>query len=184
MGLRRWMGYETDLLISPLPLEECISRLRDAVVEDGGATFGQECVVGTVGEDSLRLRKALQEGNHNSFQTYLRATLESQGMSTRLTCCFGPHPFVAVFTVFWLFLALAIAVAIVIINAGASDAGGIPSPVVLIPFMLAPMGIVVVALGRRFARGERQYLLDFLGDTIEVRPAPASAGGGVSVVQR
>ena len=178
MGLRRWLGYETDLLISPLPLEACMTQLKGAAAEDG-------VVVAAIGANSLRLRKRLEEESHNSFQTYLRATLHSEGNATRLNCRFGPHPFVMVFMVFWFLLALGIAAAILVISSSGTDAGEIPSIAAMMPFMMAPMGIVVVAIGRRFARGERQYLLDFLSDTIAARPAPASRPGPTgAVVQR
>jgi hypothetical protein len=176
--LRRWLGYETDVLISPLPIDECVSRLRAVVTEEG--------VIGEVGENTLRLRKALAEGAYNSFQTYLRATLESERMSTRLICRFGPHPFVAVFMVFWVCLALAIAVAILIINSPASDPGDMTGIfVAAAPFVMIPMGIAMAVGGRHIARGERPFLLDFLRKTIDARQRPQSdAARSTPVVER
>ena len=31
MGLKRWLGYHTDILIAPMPIGECVTRLRDLV---------------------------------------------------------------------------------------------------------------------------------------------------------
>src|SRR5262245_47446254 len=97
MGLMRWLGYQTDELISPLSIIECTDRLRSATQSEW-TIFGTRSVVGKVGEKSFRLRKRLKM-SRNSFQTYLFAKLSSEGTSTRLTCQFGMHPFVLVFMI-------------------------------------------------------------------------------------
>lgn len=178
MALKQWFGSETVVLNSSLPIDECVGRLRAAVVEKG--------VTGKIDENALSLRKALPDGVHNSFQTYLRAELETEGSMTRVTCRLGPHRFVVAFLVFWVCLALAIASAILWINLPALNAGDASSAIsVAIPFMMMPMGVAVAVGGRRFARGERQFLLDFLRETIEARLiTAATAARTVSVVQR
>src|SRR5262249_30190429 len=99
--LTRWLGYETVVLDSPLPRDECVRRLREAVENELPA---HARVVGRVDDSSLRLRKRLIAAR-NSFQTCLTATIEDEGGSTRLFCRFGPHGFVVVFMLFW-FLAV------------------------------------------------------------------------------
>ena len=167
--LKAWLGYETDLLISPLPIDECVGRLRAAVIGDGSAAFGQEGVIGKVGENSLRVRKGLRMGMHNSFQTYLRATLESEGTSTRLTCHFGLHRFVAVFMLFWFGLVLIFAVGFMVVGLRSIEAVDVPGVAFVVPLMMVPMGVGLVGVCRRMARGERQFLLDFLRETIDAR---------------
>lgn len=169
MGLKSWLGYARDELVSPLPVDECIARLQEAV----GGAFDDRPVVGSVGQRSLRVRQRLHQSK-NSFQTYLRAALEGDGKSTRLACRFGPHPFVMVFMVFWLASALAIGAAFWTLGLPAQGGGDIPILARIAPFTMLPMGIVLLGVGRYFARGERQFLLDFLRRTIEAQPLPKS----------
>jgi hypothetical protein len=169
MGLMRWLGYQTDELVSPLSIIECTNRLRLAAQSEW-AIFGTGPVVGKVGEKSFRLRKRLKMMTRNSFQTYLFARLSSEGMSTRLTCRFGMHPFVIAFMIVWFSGVTAGAAGSLVSGLRHHSNGAMPSAVTLVPWGMVVFGIVLVGVGRAMARGERQFLLDFLRQTVDARP--------------
>jgi hypothetical protein len=168
MGLIRWLGYQTDDLVSPLSIIECTDRLRSAIQSEW-AISGTSRVVGKVGEKSFRLRKRLEK-SHNSFQTYLFARLSNEGTSTRLTCKFGMHPFVVVFMFVWLSGVTAAAIGSLVFGLRQYFDGTMPSLGVLVPWGLALFGIVLVRVGRGMARGERKFLMDFLRETVKAQP--------------
>lgn len=179
----RWLSFTTDELVSPLSLAECTAQLR-AVVQSEWMIFGSSKVVGHVGEKSFRLRKRLHR-MRNSFQTYLFAKLTSEGASTRLTCRSGPHPFVIVFMIIWFGGVTAGAVGTLGVGLRQAGSGTMPSAFLLIPWAMVVFGIGLVGVGRRMARGERQFLLDFLRETIAAQPsAPHRTTKSESVVQR
>lgn len=183
MGLIRWLGYQTDELVSPLSTIECTDRLR-SVTQSEWAIFGTSPVVGKVGEKSFRLRKRLKM-SRNSFQTYLFARLKSEGASTRLTCRFGMHPSVVIFMIVWLGGVTAGAIVGLVVGLRQYSSGTMPSAVGLAPWGMALFGIVLVGVGRRMARGERKFLMDFLQETVEARPDVSHTMTRVeSVVQR
>lgn len=181
MGLIRWLGYQTDELVSPLSIIECINRLRSATQSEW-AIFGTSPVVGKVGEKSFRLRKRLKM-SHNSFQTHLSASLSSEGTSTRVTCRFGMHPFVVIFMIVWLGAVTGGAIGSLVFGLRHSN-GTMPSAAGLVPWGLALFGIVLVGVGRGMARGEREFLMDFLRQTVEARPDMSRSRMRVETVVR
>ena len=182
MGLIRWLGYQTDELVSPLSIIECIDRLRSATQSEW-TIFGTCPVVAKVGEKSFRLRKRLK-ASHNSFQTYLFAKLSSEGTSTRLTCQSGMHPFVVIFMIVWLGGVTAGAIGSLVFGLRQYSNGTIPSAAGLVPWGMALFGIVLVVVGRRMARGERKFLMDFLRDTVEAQPGVSRSMTRVASVVR
>jgi len=172
-----WLGYARDELISPRPLEECVARLQEAV----GGMFDNGPVIGRVDERSLRIRKRLQNAK-NSFQTFLHATLERNGGATRISCRFGPHPLVLGFMVFWLVSAAAIGIAFWTLGLPSANGGQIPIIVRVMPFLMMPMGLAMVFIGRYWARHERQFLLDFLRETVEAKPQQATSSARTAPV--
>jgi hypothetical protein len=165
MGLISWLGYQTDMLVSPLPITECLDRLR-GVTQSEWKIFGKSPVVGRIGE-RFKLRKRLSGGSYNSFQTFVSGRLIDEGASTRIACRFGMHWFVTLFTVIWLapfvttlIFSLAVDLATLRIQNPESY---------LVPVIFTAFGCGLVCLGRYMARGERQFLRDFLRDTLDAR---------------
>ncbi|MDQ7248515.1 hypothetical protein [Dongia sedimenti] len=181
MGLGRWLGYETETLTSPLPVAECLTRLR-GTVQSEWAIFGHSPVVGRVGEKTFKLRKRLARGTYNSFQTYATGRLASNGASTLLTCRFGMHWFVMLFMALWLTPFLAIIIFFVAVDLGNSRAPDLES--LLIPLVFASFGIALLGVGRAMARGERRFLLNFLEDTIEARKQHADREAAIEDLWR
>jgi len=169
--LKRWLGYETKVLVSPLPRTDCAARLR-ALTQSEWTLFGSSPVIGRVGDSTLKLRKRPPAMMHNSFQTYLRGALTDEGASTRLTCRFGLHSFVAVFMVFWFGMLWVFAsIGLVAWLNHPADFSflilGLVGPLVMTTF-----GIGLVAFCRYLARDEQRFLLDLLRDTIRAEEAP------------
>jgi hypothetical protein len=157
-------------LVSPLNRGEVVRRLRDAV-DSEWVFFGHKEAVGHVGDDALRLRARI--GYRNSFQTFLFGKLIADGRRTRLIGRTGMHPLVAIFMVLWLvavgagaFAGLSAAVQ----PTDATEAGLL----FLVPLAMFVFGIALVAVGRWFARNERQRLIAFLEHAVEGKP-PAGA---------
>ena len=165
-------------LLSPLPLQECLERLK-AAIDSPPALFGRWPVVGRVRGSALHARRRVRYANH--FQTRLSAELEEQDGGTLIRCRFSIHPAVAVFTALWFGAAILIGGMIffgsLAVLADASDGAGSGTWFGLgIPVMLLAFGAGVVALGRYLARGERDVLLAFLRETLRAQPQDGVAG--------
>ena len=171
MNMLRWLGYETHILLSSLPVAECVRRLRAAVAGDGLGASGKSLVLGTVGAHSLRLHKRLSGGSYNSFQTYLSGQLIGEGETTRLTCRSGMHWFILLFMALWLSPFVAITLLLLFLNLRDLSMPDLETYFVPLLFML--LGVGLLGIGRFMARGERQFLLDFLYETIGARAQSA-----------
>ena len=154
-------------------------RLRGTVRSEW-ALFGRGAVVGRVGDSSFSMRKRLPAFFHNSFQTQVTCRMESEGGATRLHARFGLHFFAAVLMAIWFgFLAATMLISI----AFSLDHGTTSIPAFFIS--LAPVAAMllllsgIVAFCRFLARNDRQFLLDFLKDTIQAREIPERADATV-----
>ncbi|MGB7040960.1 MAG: hypothetical protein WBD83_15375 [Xanthobacteraceae bacterium] len=77
-------------LISPLPLAECIRRLR-AATDSGFAIAGSKPVLGSVGDTSIRLGRRTYY--RHSSQYWLSGQFVEEGGENLLHCTVGLHPF-------------------------------------------------------------------------------------------
>jgi hypothetical protein len=165
-------------LISPLPPEEAVRRLRAEVAGEGSASSAAP-VIGEIGERRFRLRKRLLPPiTRNSFQTFLRGRVSPEGAGTRIRCRVGLLPFVAVFMALWFVLLWSGGLfAITMLATG-------PQPTIaLIPLaVISTMtvgAIFMVAWGRRMSKGDGTYLLAFLSRMLEAKEAAAPRLGSV-----
>jgi hypothetical protein len=152
------LGRTRIVILSDLPPIECAARLDEAV---GTERSLFKPVVGSVRQRSLRLRKRLPFQFYNSFQTFFTATIAADGTGTVIRGWMGMHWFVIVFLAVSL-----IAIALSSVNAAAPGA------------LLGMLGFLagLAAFGRFLARGEAEFLLDFLVKTVEGRiqnPTPS-----------
>jgi hypothetical protein len=91
----------------------------------------------------------------------------NEGTSTRIRCYAGMHPFVIAFMAFW-FAVVSVGTAGVLQEL----AEGNPSPSSLfVGLGLPAFGIVLVAVGRYFARNEAETLIAFLEETLDAQRA-------------
>jgi hypothetical protein len=153
-------------LISPLPREECLSRLIAAVID-------RTTVTGSISKTSFRLRKRIYY--RNSFQASLSGQLIDEGRGTRLHCKVGLHPFVTAFLFVW--------IGGVTIGCGAMIvallSGSIPaqqSMAAAVPFLMLAGGIALLKVGQFAARDEANFLVDYLRKTLEARDSPGVGG--------
>ena len=154
-------------LISPLPREECVQRLR----MNTGSAWDGATVIGSVGENSFRLRKKIFY--RNSFQASLSGKFVDDQQGTRLHCRVGLHPFVTAFLIVWIGGVLIGCVAMI----ASLVSGAIPAnrwPQAAIPFLMLAGGVALLKVGQFLSRDEADFLVDFLRRTLDARE-----GGGV-----
>jgi len=156
-------------LRSPLPREECVRRLRSKV----GTAWDGATVIGSVGENSFRLRKRIFY--RNSFQASLSGKLIDDNGETRLHCRVGLHPFVTAFLAVWIGVVLIGCIAMIVSLAS----GAIPAnqwPQAAIPFLMLAGGFAILKVGQYLSRDEADFLVDFLRKTLEARDSQSLGG--------
>ncbi len=163
-------------LISPLPLKECLRRLR-AATDGRWAIAGDKPVLGYVGDTSIRLRKRIWY--RNSFQCWLSAKLNEENGETRLHCTIGLHPVLRRFVEIWIGLVLVAAGAVLIktIRVIISDAGALPSNWwlgIVVPLILLGFAVLLLTLGDYLSQDDPAFLVEFLERTIRARPDDAA----------
>jgi hypothetical protein len=159
-------------LISPLPPDECVARLRVAI--DQGvmfSVFGSKPVIGWVFGRRVFLRKRI--GYSNSFQTVLFGRIEPHGEGAVFRGTAGLHPFVVVFMAVW-FGALVYG-GVLICVAGDQDRlfANLALGLAAWAFM-GVFGALTVRFCRYLARAEWQFLVSFLAGLLEA-PGAKSA---------
>jgi hypothetical protein len=157
-------------LISPLPRDECVRRLRQRTVAPWKEIFSAEPVVGYVGDASLKIRKPRW---YQNTMCWLSAQLADDAAGTRLHCRFGYHPLAVVFWVLW-FGGVLLAGGAALIKAGPALLGGtsVADGVwagIRIPAIMLAGGVIILLVTRFLALRERRSLVSFLHRTIETR---------------
>jgi hypothetical protein len=178
VALSGWGQVMSDIeLISPLPPEECESRLRAAIGRDGPlALFSSWPVVGRVSGRSVRLRKWVFHGN--SFQTLLTGSFEEALGGAVFHGNAGMRPIVRTYMAVW-FGGVVLGWAVCLACALAWPAGGGQLMALVVPPLMLAGGVAMVRVGRWLARGEEQFLVAFMEEVIEAR-TPLDAGSSFS----
>jgi hypothetical protein len=158
-------------LVSPLPLQECIRRLRSAT--DGGwAVAGQKPVLGAVRADTIRLRR--RNYYRHSSQCWLSGEFVEADGQTWLHCTIGLHPVVRVVLEYWVACVL-VGGGVVFFKclrlmwAGHGPAADILWLGIVVPPLLLGFGLVLLAVGDRPSGDEPRFLVDFVARTIDAR---------------
>jgi hypothetical protein len=119
LTILRIAQYPAFDLISPLPRDECVRRLRENTnppgwkvymtgpigppggvkIYDSSVGLNPKPLIGYIGESDLRIAQRI--GDNESSQTRLFAEIVDDGGMTRLHCFVGIHPGVAAFWAFW-----------------------------------------------------------------------------------
>jgi hypothetical protein len=164
-------------LISPLPIGECKERLTKAV-DPPWMLFGGKPVLGSLRAGTLVAGKRIFYGN--SFRTMMRARLSESGATTRIHCSFGMPAFTTIFMTVWFGLLFLIGGMMMIGAIFVAVTGGEQreslGPLGLLMLFFAPplmfgFGVGLVHIGQRATRGHRQYLIDFMRETLEANAA-------------
>ena len=177
------MVFRTDSvdLRTSLTRAVCIARLQP-LLDSSWSFGGNRLIIGSVNQTTLRAVKRI--GYRNPFQTRLTTTLSDNDGGMRLHCRFGPPLIVELFMLFWfsdicLIGGLIFVVALAAVWANLTYPGGaITAPMIYMligPPVLLSGGVGFVRLGLYSARGERDFLLTFVKETLdaeEVRFSP------------
>jgi hypothetical protein len=152
-------GSRAVILSTSLSPEECARRLTP-IVDHPWDLFGSNPVVGDANKTEINLRKRIS--GRNSFQTLLKASLEPDGDGTRLHCDIAKPFFSSVFMACWLgFVGIAWVITLIATFAGANEPASGIAGIVLLP-VFAGFGYTLVLIGQGMARGEDEFLIDFL----------------------
>lgn len=161
-------------LISRLSPEECVARLRADLHRPGlDVMFRGALVSGRVSGRVVRVHKRIF--HRNSFQTFLTGRLTPHGSETLLQCSLGMHPGIRAVMLLGQALCLVVAAIGTVVVLGRLWAG-LWTPQDLLP-VFVPIGIclflrALIWSGRLDARGEGQYLIDYLAQAVDAQPLP------------
>jgi hypothetical protein len=156
-----------------LPRAECLKRLQAAIASEFSVVTSLS-VTGTIDGNNFRIRKTIYY--RNSFQQHLFGSLSDvAGGGTRI------HGEARELNLRWVFIAgVAIAMIgllamLVVLFQHRTELHAVP-PVALLAIaaivpLLVGIGLAAVAIGRRLARSESQFLVDFLKRTLDARAA-------------
>ncbi len=143
-------------LVSPLSLTECRRLLRSEM--DGPFAFrGKRPLIGWSWGTNWSVLKRIR--GRNSFQTMLWATMTERNGQTHIYCRLHVSPFVVLFMAIWF--------GIFAHGLYFAPPHPVSSRVLLMAMIL--FGIGLVSLGLYLARGERQFLIDFLCETLKAK---------------
>jgi len=177
------MARATFVLHSTLPLDRFEAALRENVSKDQMwrevfpiflfAKAASPVVVKYL-KSEIRLRR-LHYWIHNSWFPLFYARYEAEPAGTRIEGFFDIHPFTKWFMRIWLgglafFAALFAFHGLKELNSGSlSDPDGFKQAIFTFLGMAA-FGILLPKFGAFLGRGDKQFILDFLGDRLLARP--------------
>ena len=154
-------------LVSPLPPNECVRRLR-AATDGMWSLAGSRSVQGSVNEKAIRLRKRISY--RNSFQCWLSAKLVGENGQTRLHCSFGLHPFVRLFLEIWIAIVSVVGLTIAMQTTWLWLRSSPLSPNawlgIVFPLIMVGFAILLLKFGNYLAQDEPDFLIEFLERTI------------------
>lgn len=154
-------GPET-VLTSPHAPQECAARLA-AAIDSPMVMLGSKPAIGTASQYGAQLKQ--RHGYRNSFQQVLNVTFTAEGAGTRLSGRSSPPALGQVFIVGWMFVALMMALVMI-----GNISRGVLSPVFLIiPVIIALIGLGFASLGKNMSNADEPFLLDFLRRTLDAR---------------
>lgn len=160
-------------LVSPLPVQECIRRLRAAT--DGGLSIaGTKPVLGTVGERSIRLRQRTLY--RHTAQVWLSGDFSEDGGETRLHCRLGMHPYFRTFLKYWTAVVMVVAGTFFVHAARVwlTEPEAVSPHLwigIVLPLLLCGFGVVLLKFGDQIPGEEPRFLIEFLERTIQAREA-------------
>lgn len=166
---------------SPYPLQEAVDRLRAASKPSLWDALSSEAAVGKVSQDHVLLQRAIPLVG-NSFKPFFIGRFEPTARGSRLVGHFTMHRSVKVLNTFWfgfclLWTVLALAAAV---SSGSLESWYFP----LFGVGLLVAGVLMVELGRWFARNDPAWLTDVITNALGARALAAhahGAGHGASV---
>ncbi|MDP1631391.1 MAG: hypothetical protein Q8L66_08220 [Caulobacter sp.] len=157
MRVPEFLAPPPAVLQSPLRSQDCADRLRAAIDSDF-SLFGDNPVIGAVGDSSASLRKRIR--NRNSFQTVMRVKFVDRGAGTEITCRSGMSVFSILFMAVWFGGIGLFAFSTVVWAVETSSL--VAAAALLMPLGMIAFGVLLVLAGRLMARNEHAELLAFV----------------------
>ena len=156
-------------LVTKIPRTECERRLHQAVASEWSLVSASG-VVGSVGADAIRLHKRIYY--RNSFQQYLHGKLsDCADGGTRIHCEFRELPLLPFVILAGVIALIAAGATLFMAVSHSAQLQAVPLAAMLAPLAVIPLlaivGSLAVFIGRWAARGDRQFLLDFLRRTLD-----------------
>jgi hypothetical protein len=156
-------------LVSPLPLAECVCRLR-AATDSSFAIAGSKPVLGTVRETGIRLRR--RSYYRHGSQCWLSGKFTEENGGTRLHFTVGMHPFVRTFLEYWVACIFLGGGWVLVRTLRALWAAQAPLPQhlwlgLVVPPMLLGFGVVLLMSGGHNFGSDPRFLLEFVARTID-----------------
>jgi hypothetical protein len=172
-SLWRWLACISDMeLVSPQPLDECIRRIEERMNAPMSVLALAEArpVIGRFRGSQLHARR--RSFYRNLF--FLSARFSSEAGQTRISCRFSTHPAAAGYMTFWLaavtLLGGVMAFAVIAdVASHRAPMRGVEWEAIVIPVLMIAFGVGLVRFGRWRARGDREFLLNFLLQTVQAR---------------
>jgi hypothetical protein len=163
-------GREAPLtLLSPLPQDECVRRLTEAV-DPWWKPLGDKAVFGKVTHEGAWLRR--RTAYKNSLKQMMRLNFADEGGRTRIDCRFGVGALVVLIAVSWILcLAAGIAGYALTMNRAPDPTDPAALPLFLLPPMAAIAIVVVVLVSRASGKKDAAFLTEFVKTTLSAEPA-------------
>jgi hypothetical protein len=156
-------------LVSPLPLAECIRRLR-AATDRAWAIAGKKPVLGFIGDSTIRLRR--RSYYRQNSQCWLSGKFTEENGLTRLHCTAGMHPVMRTLLEYWIG-AVMLGGGYVFVRAlktFLAATGPVPDYLWLglaLPPLLLGFGVVLLVFGEQNFGGDPRFLVDFVAGAID-----------------
>jgi hypothetical protein len=165
------VSEKTDFqLITALPVQACVDRLRNVTDEKLFRLFGRSDreVMGSVKETGFVWRKKLK--GKNSFQLLLHGRFAPHGSGTRIDCRAAMAKSVKVFMAFWFAMVVTFCFFVLFEEVPVQlegDAVDIGNFVVFVPFGMLIFGVLLVWVGRFLARDDSAFMRDLICRTLD-----------------
>ncbi|QUD90562.1 hypothetical protein [Phenylobacterium montanum] len=162
-----------DEFVSPLSIDQCISRVQ-AAVDPPWMIFGSRMVVSWRIGRRFRIRQRIWYGN--SFQTSVGVKLIQDLNGTRVECRSGMEPTTTIFMAVWFgFVGLIGMSGFLASLLDRRNSGTTAAVFAAFPIGMIAFGVVLVMFGRWLARDERDFLIRFLRGRLDARPGQTMA---------
>ena len=171
----RILSWKPVEIVTALPREECLRRLRNALGARWSLNFSKP-VVGWTDGRKLRMRKRIWYGN--SFQAILAGTMSDDGTGTRIHCKIRVNRLAQIFFSIWLsgvFIFSAVFAVSAIVSLVRHD-GPVAENLEKLAFLVLFIGFAagLVSIGRWLARDEPRFLIEYLTRTLEAQVVEGS----------
>jgi hypothetical protein len=166
---------------SPLSVEECVTLLKNATVNDslfGTMFISTGTIICKINGSNFRLRQKRSYGN--SFGPYFYGKLSQIETGTEISGEFRIHPFVITFMSIWFGCVILIGGIMAVASFGQMITGHYdhaksanPLVGIIVPVIMLVFGAALVKFGKLLGRAEEVKMTSFLQETFAANKAPS-----------